>query len=617
MARRDVASSESTDEPRRSGERRFEWELELRSSPAALWPLVADTNRFDRDSGTPSVEHLRDRDAALTNARCAVRQRLAGFTLEYEQDPFEWSYPEWFAVTRRYSRGPLARLAVEARFTPNDRGGSECRYEVRVTPRNGLGRAAIPVQIGLVYQRLFRRTFLRYDEMVQSGEWWRSSDARPRLVPGGRERLDRAVSHLGGGSAALARFLGEGDDIAVSRIRPYAFADTWSVPRREALEMFLRAAREGIVAFRWDVLCPLCGIAKASVEHLDELPRDVHCPTCNIDYEANFENSVELTFRVTPAIRKVASDEYCIGAPMATPHVVARALVPSGDAIAIEVPLEPGRHRVRCYELPGARSFAVTSAPSAATEMDVIVIDGGGWPDDEPEVGADSTLRVRNDTATEQLVIVDRTPWSDDAVSAAEVTVLQEFRDLFATEALRPGEQVSVGSLTIVFTDLRASTELYQRVGDAVAFGHVLDHFEVVRAATTSHGGSVVKTIGDAVMAVFDRPIDAVDAMLDAQAAVARIEPDGRPLGLKAGIHHGPCIAVTLNDRLDYFGTTVNFAARLEGLAREDEIVLSDEVREDPEVRDRLRADPSIRCVPSPARLKGFEVEVIAHHLGR
>ena len=66
--------------------------------------------------------------------------------------------------------------------------------------------------------------------------------------------------------------------------------------------------------------------------------------------------------------------------------------------------------------------------------------------------------------ADEQLFILERTAWSDDAATAAEVTALQMFRDLFATEALRPGEQISVGTLTVLFTDLQNSTRFIARL---------------------------------------------------------------------------------------------------------------------------------------------------------
>ena len=113
--------------------------------------------------------------------------------------------------------------------------------------------------------------------------------------------------------------------------------------------------------------------------------------------------------------------------------------------------------------------------------------------------------------------MLERTAWSDEAATAAEVTALQTFRDLFAAEALRPGEPISVGSLAVVFTDLRGSTRYYRDVGDAPAFGSVLQHLDLLREAVAAEGGAVVKSMGDAIMAVFARPLPAVRAMQVAQ----------------------------------------------------------------------------------------------------
>src|SRR5213079_830494 len=130
-------------------------------------------------------------------------------------------------------------------------------------------------------------------------------------------------------------------------------------------------------------------------------------------------------------------------------------------------------------------------------------------------------LQFENATKEEQLFILERMMWSDQAATAAEVTALQVFRDLFSTEALRPGEQISVGTLTVLFTDLRNSTRLYREIGDATAFGRVMNHFDVLRKAIAEHDGALVKTIGDAVMAVFRQPSAALKAMLDAQEQLA------------------------------------------------------------------------------------------------
>ena len=231
-----------------------------------------------------------------------------------------------------------------------------------------------------------------------------------------------------------------------------------------------------------------------------------------------------------------------------------------------------------------------------------------GWPEQEERLAPHATIHLENASGDEQLLILERTMWSDQAVTAVEVITLQTFRDLFASEALRPGQQISVGSLTVVFTDLRDSTRMYGTIGDAPAFGRVMDHFEVLRAAIEAEGGSVVKTIGDAVMAVFRRPLAAVRAMLAAQQTMAAQPPGDHPLVLKVGIHHGPCISVTLNERLDYFGSTVNIAARIQQLAAGDDLVVSETVWHDPEVEEWIaHGEPGLVIEGFQTSLKGIE----------
>ncbi len=220
------------------------------------------------------------------------------------------------------------------------------------------------------------------------------------------------------------------------------------------------------------------------------------------------------------------------------------------------------------------------------------------------------TLNLENASDAEQLFILERLSWSDQAATAAEVTALQIFRDLFSSEALRPGDQISVGTLTVLFTDLRNSTRLYRDIGDATAFGRVMNHFDVLKRAIAEADGALVKTIGDAVMGVFRNPASALTAMLQAQEELAAPPEGTAPLTLKAGIHIGPCIAVTLNERLDYFGSTVNMAARLEGLSTGNDVVISAAVYNDPEVRELLNApEQDLEAAPFVIELKGFDQE--------
>ena len=357
---------------------------------------------------------------------------------------------------------------------------------------------------------------------------------------------------------------------------------------------------------QWNLICPMCRGGPAT-DSLQDIESKVHCAGCNIDFTVNFEQSIELTFRPNPSIRKADAETFCIGGPQVMPHVAAQQLLAPHSTRAVDLSLETGRYRLRTMAIDGWQHLRADEKGKGAATLRAT---NDGWAKEELQVGTDTDLTFENATDVEQLFILERTAWSDDAATAAEVTALQVFRDLFASEALRPGEQISVGTLTVLFTDLKDSTRMYREIGDATAFGRVMNHFDILKQVIADEDGALVKTIGDAVMAVFRSPAGAVRAMLQAQQRLADPPEGMQPLSLKAGLHTGPCIAVTLNDRLDYFGSTVNMAARLEAQSTGDDVVVSTAVYSDPEVRDLL-SDPgngfSVTRFEMP--LKGFDKE--------
>jgi class 3 adenylate cyclase len=199
---------------------------------------------------------------------------------------------------------------------------------------------------------------------------------------------------------------------------------------------------------------------------------------------------------------------------------------------------------------------------------------------------------------------LERTAWADDACTAAYVSCFQDYRDLFSRDVLAPGVAVSIAEVTILFTDLKDSTATYGRLGDATAFGLVRDHFGVLTEIVRRHGGAIVKTIGDAIMAVFQEPARALAAAFEAHEKIRALRaPDGEPVVLKVGLHAGPCFAVTLNERLDYFGTVVNLAARVQGQSEGEDTVLEESVAARPEVA-ALLAGRKVRRFE--AELKGI-----------
>jgi class 3 adenylate cyclase len=199
-------------------------------------------------------------------------------------------------------------------------------------------------------------------------------------------------------------------------------------------------------------------------------------------------------------------------------------------------------------------------------------------------------------------------------LSGAELLSNQTFLDLFVDETLVAGEGLTVKRLVLPFTDLQGSTALYERIGDMKAFDLVRLHFGHLRECIARNSGALVKTIGDAVMASFVDPLDALRAALDMRAQVAEFNAGAGSelISLKIGLHAGACLAVTLNDRLDYFGQTVNIAAKVQALAGADEIVVTDYVLALPGAADLVA---SLELETSAVQLKGIAGDVALHRL--
>ncbi|NJM07786.1 adenylate/guanylate cyclase domain-containing protein [Candidatus Gracilibacteria bacterium] len=234
--------------------------------------------------------------------------------------------------------------------------------------------------------------------------------------------------------------------------------------------------------------------------------------------------------------------------------------------------------------------------------------------DEEVRVTFSPSLRLRplgteaNDVVYRALIDERLGP-----VPGQALMLLSDFQRLFPQQRLLPDESLNVTRSAMLFTDLAGSTALYARRGDPRAYYLVRLHFDELFRVADESGGTMIKTIGDAVMAVFLTPIEAMRAAFTMQAAIENLNRRAGLSGeeeliLKVGMHSGPCLSVTLNDRPDYFGTTVNIAARVQGLSRGNDIVFTEAVHNDDEVQALLGNRPSIS---ERAMLKGIDEEVV------
>src|SRR6185436_14933467 len=132
----------------------FSWQWDLASSPEALWPLASDTNRFNRDTGQPEVEMLSNVKGVKQ-----MRMRLPIIRVEWEEEPFEWTYPYSFGVSRLYSKAPIDSMRSQASFERLPNKGTRLTYDSVFVVSNPFVQILIPFVIGVIARKRFERIF--------------------------------------------------------------------------------------------------------------------------------------------------------------------------------------------------------------------------------------------------------------------------------------------------------------------------------------------------------------------------------------------------------------------------------------------------------------------------
>ncbi|MBI1876688.1 MAG: adenylate/guanylate cyclase domain-containing protein [Chloroflexi bacterium] len=607
---------------------KYQWQWQLKSSPAQLWPYVADTQRVNQAAQLPEMNFTEIPLEAGGSRRIGHSSKF-GISVEWEEYPFEWVREQEYSVLRVFKSGPLARVFTKLALEPNS-AGTLLKYSVEVTPANILGWLGTPQQIGWEARRNFERVFRQIDAAIQQ------QFAQVILLPTtplskpGQVRLQELTRQLAAQghelrwTQRLANLLVTSPDQDLVRLRPYVLADAWNAPRRAILELFLSAAKIGLLNMRWDILCPLCRGAKVAARSLDEVRQGVHCPTGNIDFETDLAQNVELTFTLHPQIRPVYEQTYCTGGPMVTPHILAHQIVERGETCVLPINLGEGDYRVRTQRPGVAGWMKILSGPSPLAltiqaDVDTLQVLPVSTPTPSALTRQDAhtvMVTITNQAPYPQRIYIERADWYTNAATAAQVTALQHFRDLFSDEVLRPGEEIGVQGMTILFSDLVGSTAMYNRWGDAASYALVREQFAFLQRIIREYDGAIVKTIGDAIMAAFFDPAQGVGAALAIQKEINtfNLSHTDEPLIIKLGLHQGPCLAVNLNDRLDYFGTTVNLASRLQGQSRGGDVVISEKLRQDPAV-DKLLTSMGVQVDYFATSIKGFDEHFCLYRL--
>src|ERR1700761_2690705 len=449
-------------------------------------------------------------------------------------------------------------------------------------------------------------------------------------------------------AASILRLIRDGRDHELNRINALDYAKKAGLDEEKTISGFLQASKLGLFDLSWNVLCPGCSGVLDAHDTLKALrPDEYHCGLCACGYECSVDEQVEVAFTVTPRVRRIAAHD---------PHSLPRweyfkqVFWSSGiqldeesfgaltDAITLDAAeLAAGAHVERSLELPP--QFIIVFEPVTHTAH---FIDVQGEPTTEPQrllltynkshpptgttmmrpgplqLSLDNQAGVRVlptiFIAADALhdLLGKRRPF----LTAKRMLSNQTFRDVFKADHLNFDQRLKITSLTFLFTDLKGSTALYERVGDLAAFDLVRAHFHELLEIIAAETGAVVKTIGDAVMATFVQPDHALAAGLRMRAAMDKLnaERGKTDLIVKIGIHEGPCLAVMLNERQDYFGQTVNIAARVQSLSTAQEIHITGPVIDAPGVATILEEE-AIRPIQKQAALRGIADKIVVYEI--
>ena len=381
------------------------------------------------------------------------------------------------------------------------------------------------------------------------------------------QRLDDRLDHLRRRSGSdpeaighLRSWLLRSELLDRIRLNPYLIADVQMSAGRLLTEM-LHAVPIGLLDMYWDIHCPHCDMLTAKHRQLSEISGESFCSMCEYSFAVDFSDRVEVTFALSKTIEEIEIPAVCKPPAALNPRYFLAC--PRGQCTSGVELLEEGRYRYYCALTSSKGVLVVSGEPTGDLQrVELTQLAGQGWSQSHVSVrpgrvqievsnpDLDFTgLILHADTLTQDL-----SPEQLPArLSGLELLHVPAYRRLFGDQALSARERVLVRAVTLLFTDLTSSTRLYEEFGDSVAYNRVREHFHLLSLCVEKSGGALVKTIGDAVMASFRSPAEALLAVTRIMEELHRLNEglsSEQQLYLKLGMHHGPALLVNLNRNL-------------------------------------------------------------------
>jgi class 3 adenylate cyclase len=577
-----------------------------------MWERLSNTDEMNRFIGLNQVVY--DQGNYADGLYRMARMKIGPLTLEWKEYPFNWTRDQGYTVFRHFTSGPIEWVILGHALKQINENQTEIQMFAYASIKNEFMEAIARRLLLFVGNRCLD-WMVKVCEKMQQPTLATNPFTRANGVTN-ESTLSELITQLKQYPVSekliqhLDLFVKYSTDSDLVRIQPYFVAERLNLDKREVLRLFLYATKVGIFNLSWELMCPSCRVPKAEKTSMRDIKVEVHCDTCQINYKMNFDRYIELRFTIHHSIRKTEEHIFCIGRPSQFRHALFQRYLDQRERqFEISIHLEDERFslfvmnkgkRIECIpSLEGKSSFAL-SFPQLLDESAIFF---------KPGLVHFSLHLENNDP---HLIMLEQEKWDEYATSAAEVSMLQEFRDLFSSEVLSPDTEVNVQNLAVMFTDLKGSTLMYEQMGDAKAYASVREHFTFLVTHIGQFEGVLVKTIGDAIMAVFLDVNEAVKAALFIQREFMREfgSKQDTPLILKIGIHCGPVIAINSNNLIDFFGRTVNIAARVQNESIGNDIILTEQILQYKTVKVLLAKQEKVTLESFSKKLKGIEGEM-------
>lgn len=571
---------------------RVERQLMLPATPAELWPYVSDTDQLNLRAGlNPTLNQLVP--SAHGGSYLDVETRLGGMQARYREQPFEWIAPHYLFVERLFEKGPLSWLRFEILLEAAEQG---CALTLRLDFDSKLPMA---VSKPLMQHQLkkMQGVFEAYAQQLHAG--YQGVGVLLDPDPSWQTQISKLATHWQPYWPqpetvwALADYIYRAPERLASRIRPFEVAVAYGLEPLEVLRFCLRATRLGDLQARWDMRCPSCKGPKEQATSLSQVQHRAHCTSCVVNYGVDFAENMEMTFWPSAEWREVQDQSFCAGSPANTSHWAAQILLEPGQTRSLKLELPPGEYILLSPQLTAETQLNLTAGGQMSWTPDL----QQGLPSLAPSLDPQALWSLHNPSEHVVILRLERADWLAHAAQGALLASLPEFHEL---QPAGPEQPLPVSEQVILVAMFAAEAEA---------------HISELALAVSQLRGAVQRQAADALMAIFQDPLDALLLGVQTLKNLSECREFLEIPALSLGIYQGPCELSSQAGLLTYQGTAVQGAAVLAGLAGPDQIMLQPELLEQPAIAHLLRRQGELQQLQLPDGTPVLAYDLLANDL--